>query len=46
MNKSELKKKAAEVRKGIVTAVYHAKSGHPAVHFQQLIFLHISILKK
>lgn len=29
MNKSELKKKAAEVRKGIVTAVYHAKSGHP-----------------
>ncbi|MBP3326719.1 MAG: transketolase [Coprococcus sp.] len=29
MNKSELKKKAVEVRKGIVTAVYHAKSGHP-----------------
>lgn len=29
MNKSELQKKAAEVRKGILTGVYHAKSGHP-----------------
>ena len=29
MNKSELQKKAVEVRKGILTGVYHAKSGHP-----------------
>lgn len=29
MNKLELQKTANEVRKGIVTAVYHAKSGHP-----------------
>lgn len=29
MNKPELMKAANEVRKGIVTAVYHAKSGHP-----------------
>jgi transketolase len=29
MNKSELMKTANEVRKGIVTAVYHAASGHP-----------------
>ena len=29
MNKLELMKTANEVRKGIVTAVYNAKSGHP-----------------
>lgn len=29
MNKLELQKKAVEVRKGILTGVYHAKSGHP-----------------
>lgn len=29
MNKLELMKTANEVRKGVVTAVYHAKSGHP-----------------
>ena len=29
MNKLELMKTANEVRKGIVTAIYHAKSGHP-----------------
>ncbi len=29
MNKLELMKMANEVRKGVVTAVYHAKSGHP-----------------
>jgi transketolase len=29
MNTSELKKMANEVRKGIVTAVFNAKSGHP-----------------
>lgn len=29
MNKSELAKKANEVRKGIVTAVHSAKAGHP-----------------
>lgn len=29
MNQLELKKQANEVRKSIVTAVYHAKSGHP-----------------
>lgn len=29
MNKSELMKTANEVRKGIVTAVFNAKSGHP-----------------
>ena len=29
MNKLELMKVANEVRKGIVTATYHAKSGHP-----------------
>ena len=29
MNKLELMKMANEIRKGAVTAVYHAKSGHP-----------------
>jgi len=29
MNKQELQKIANNIRKGIVTAVYHAKSGHP-----------------
>ena len=29
MNKTELMKTANEVRKGIVTAVHSAKSGHP-----------------
>jgi transketolase len=29
MNKLELQKKAVEVRKGIITGVYNAKSGHP-----------------
>lgn len=29
MNNLELKKIANEIRKGIVTAVYHAKAGHP-----------------
>lgn len=29
MNKLELQKTANDIRKGIVTAVYHAKSGHP-----------------
>ena len=29
MNKLELMKVANEVRKGAVTAVYNAKSGHP-----------------
>lgn len=29
MNKAELQKTANEIRKGIVTAVYSAKSGHP-----------------
>jgi transketolase len=29
MNKLQLQKMAAEVRKGIVTATYSAKSGHP-----------------
>ena len=29
MNKTELQKMAVEVRKGAVTGVYHAKSGHP-----------------
>lgn len=29
MNRAELKHTANEIRKGILTAVYHAKSGHP-----------------
>ena len=29
MTNNELKKIANDIRKGIVTAVYHAKSGHP-----------------
>lgn len=29
MNKTELQKMAVEVRKGALTGVYHAKSGHP-----------------
>ena len=29
MNELELKKKANDVRKGIVTAVHAAKAGHP-----------------
>ena len=29
MNKTELQKMAVEVRKGVVTGVYNAKSGHP-----------------
>lgn len=29
MNKLELQKKAVDVRKGAMTGVYHAKSGHP-----------------
>lgn len=29
MNNLELKKTANEVRKGLITAVYHAKAGHP-----------------
>ena len=29
MNTLELQKKANDIRKGIITAVYHAKSGHP-----------------
>ena len=29
MNKQELMKTANEIRKGIVTAVHSAKSGHP-----------------
>ena len=29
MNKTELQKMAVEVRKGAVTGVYNAKSGHP-----------------
>lgn len=29
MNKAKLKQAANEIRKGILTAVYHAKSGHP-----------------
>lgn len=29
MNKLELQKKAVDVRKGAVTGVYCAKSGHP-----------------
>ena len=29
MNKLELMKTANEVRKGVITGTYHAKSGHP-----------------
>ena len=39
MNTLELKKMANEVRKGIVTAVHSAKSGHPGGSLQ--IFIHI-----
>ena len=43
----ELKKKANEVRRGILTAVHAAKSGHPGGStLRCLIFLHICILKK
>ena len=41
MNKLELMKTANEVRKGIVTAVHSAKSGHPGGSF-----IHICILKR
>ncbi len=33
MDNLELQKTANEVRKGIVTAVYSAKSGHPGGYF-------------
>ena len=46
MNKLELMKTANEVRKGIVTAVYNAKSGHPGGSYQQLIFTRIYFLKR
>ena len=46
MNKLELMKTANEVRKGIVTAVHSAKSGHPGDHCQQQTFIHICILKR
>ncbi len=43
MNKLELMKTANEVRKGIVTAVHSAKSGHRVDHCQQQTFIHICI---
>ncbi len=46
MNKLELMKTANEVRKGVVTAVHSAKSGHPGGSNPQPIFSHICILKK
>ena len=45
MNKLELMKIANEVRKGAVTAVYNAKSGHPGGS-QRQIFTHIYFLRK
>ena len=41
MNTLELKKMANEVRKGIVTAVHSAKSGHPVALCPLQIFIHI-----
>ena len=46
MNKLELMKIANEIRKGAVTAVYHAKSGHPGDHYPQQISIHIFSLKR
>lgn len=45
MNKLELQKMAVEVRKGIVTGVHSAKSGHRAAPCQQQTFLLIFSLK-
>ena len=42
----ELKQKANEVRKGIVTAVHAAKSGHPGGSLSAADILRISILKR
>ena len=43
MNKLELQKMAVEVRKGIVTGVHSAKSGHPAPCQQQTFLLIFSL---
>lgn len=49
MNQLELKKTANEIRKGIVTSVYHAKAGHPggslssAEIFTYLYFVELNI---
>ena len=42
MNKLELQKMAVEVRKGIVTGVHSAKSGHPG-ELQQTFLLIFSL---
>ncbi len=46
MDNLELQKTANEVRKGIVTAVYSAKSGHPADLYLRRTSIHIFILKR
>ena len=37
----ELQKTANEIRKGIVTAVYHAKSGHPGGSLSEIGRAHV-----
>ena len=44
MTKLELEKIAVEVRKGIITGVHSAKSGHPVDLYPQQRFLLICIL--
>lgn len=44
MTKLELEKIAVEVRKGIITGVHSAKSGHPVDLYPQQTFLLICIL--
>ena len=43
MNKLELQKTANEVRKGIVTAVHSAKSGHPGGSLVRSRYFYISL---
>lgn len=45
MNKSELMKTANEIRKGAITGVYSAKSGHPGGSYPQQTFTVIFFLK-
>ena len=46
MNKLELMKTANEIRKGIVTAVHSAKSGHPGGSLSAADIYTICFLKK
>lgn len=44
MNKLELQKMAVEVRKGIVTGVHSAKSGHPGLALVSSRHFYLSFL--